>query len=86
MPFEVFSNFVDAAAVPNEELVEDRADTPLFMFLWLLFLVPSEVIDRCKGTVTGSVCAWLCVICCSSDCAGPSESVGSVSVVCKRGR
>lgn len=38
MPLELFSNRVLAAAVPNEELVEDRAETPLFMFLWLLLL------------------------------------------------
>ena len=30
MPFACESNFVDAAAVPNEELVEERAETPLF--------------------------------------------------------
>lgn len=38
MPLELFSNRVLAAAVPKEELVEDRAETPLFMFLWLLLL------------------------------------------------
>lgn len=38
MPFVCVSKRVEAAAVPNEELVEDRADTPLFMFFWLLFV------------------------------------------------
>jgi hypothetical protein len=32
MPLEGLSNLVDAAAVPNEELVEERADIPLFTF------------------------------------------------------
>lgn len=36
MPFGWASKRVDAAAVPNDVLVEDRADTPLFMFFWLL--------------------------------------------------
>ncbi len=38
MPLAWLSNRVDAAAVPNDELVEDRADTPLFTFFWLLLI------------------------------------------------
>ena len=36
MPLLCDSNFADDAAVPNDELVEERAETPLFTFFWLL--------------------------------------------------
>lgn len=39
MPLLCDSNFADDAAVPNDELVEERAETPLFTFFWLLFSV-----------------------------------------------
>lgn len=39
MPLACVSKRVDAAAVPNDELVEERADTALFTFFWLLFFV-----------------------------------------------
>lgn len=32
IPFECESNLDDDAAVPNDELVEERAETPLFTF------------------------------------------------------
>jgi hypothetical protein len=32
MPLLCESNFADEAAVPNDELVEERAETPLFTF------------------------------------------------------
>lgn len=35
MPFVCESNLVDEAAVPNDELVEERAETPLFTLFWL---------------------------------------------------
>lgn len=34
----VVSNLLEAAAVPNEELVEDRAETADFTFFWLLLI------------------------------------------------
>lgn len=61
----LFSNRVDAAAVPKDELVEDRADTPLFMFLWLLLLVHDRIelqdieevcgIVQCRQSSSGRV-------------------------------
>lgn len=39
IPFVCESNLADDAAVPNDELVEDRAETPLFTFFWLLLFV-----------------------------------------------
>lgn len=39
MPLACVSKRVDAAAVPNDELVEERADTALFTFFWLLVFV-----------------------------------------------
>lgn len=38
MPFVCVSKRVEAAAVPNEELVEERADTALLTFFWLLYM------------------------------------------------
>lgn len=71
MPFECDSNRADAAAVPNDELVEDRADTPLFMFFWLLLVMIDYVtifvlfrvyvcVGGCKHVIV-CVCGNVCV-------------------------
>ena len=52
------SNLVDEAIVPNAELVEDRAETPLFTFLWLLF-ESSSVNFRKIFEVFGWFCVWV---------------------------
>lgn len=36
IPLLCESNLADDAAVPKDELVEERAETPLFTFFWLL--------------------------------------------------
>lgn len=63
IPSELFSKRVEAAAVPNEVLVEDRTDTALFMFLWLLLLV--NRIDRRAGR---GVCVFRSAIRVVVDC------------------
>lgn len=63
-PLACVSKRVDAAAVPNEELVEERADTALFTFFWLLFfvfffLLPNKKsFGSTRGVCVVRQCCW----------------------------
>lgn len=63
MPLLCDSNFADEAAVPNDELVEERAETPLFTFFWLLLFFVSNFsygYSRVSCNVRVCVSCWDC--------------------------
>lgn len=61
-PLACVSKRVDAAAVPNEELVEERADTALFTFFWLLFFVFFFCCQIKNRSEVREACVWYDIV------------------------
>lgn len=86
MPFACCSKRADAAAVPNDELVEDRADTPLFMFFWLLLFWLWTKRIHLENVYAIGICTtvwllrrmWVCVCVCT----GFNDAFASDGPVC----